>query len=122
MGGSISATSSSPPTTSTAKWSSMSGCPAADAQRRPSVEGRDELRFEELRSDLHDLTDAITGLGIELEAINMSVRAFTAHVVGEDPLRNHLYYGGAAGERPGPRPPARGNAGGEREASEEKSD
>src|SRR5918994_7658080 len=118
MGGSISATSSSPPTTSTAKWSSMSACPAGDAQRRPSVEGRDELRFEELRSDLHDLTDAITGLGIELEAINMSVRAFTAHVVGEDPLRNHLYYGGPAEEGRAPEPPAWVNAGAESEASE----
>ena len=82
------------------------------------MEGRDELRFEELRSDLHDLTDAITGLGIELEAINMSVRAATAHLIGEDPLRNSLYYGGPAEEGPAPEPPAWVNSGAESEAGE----
>jgi hypothetical protein len=34
------------------------------------------------------LYDAITGLGIELEALNMSTRALTAHLIGEDPLRS----------------------------------
>jgi hypothetical protein len=46
------------------------------------------------REDVHDLYDAITGLGIGLEALNMSVRALTAHLTGEDPLRDSLYYGG----------------------------
>jgi hypothetical protein len=38
------------------------------------MEARD---LQELRSDLHDLYDAIGGLGIEAEALNMSVRALT---------------------------------------------
>jgi hypothetical protein len=83
------------------------------------MEGRN---LQELRGDLHDLTDAITGLGIELEAINMSVRALTAHLIGEDPLRNSLYYGGPAEEGPAPEPPAwvnGGEAAGERLATAE---
>jgi hypothetical protein len=55
------------------------------------MEGRD---LQELRGDLHDVCDGITGLGIELEALNQSVRALTAHLTGEDPLRDSLYYGG----------------------------
>jgi hypothetical protein len=55
------------------------------------MEARD---LQELRGDLHDLYDAIGSLGIELEAMNMSVRALTAHLTGEDPLKDSLYYGG----------------------------
>jgi hypothetical protein len=54
-----------------------------------AMEGRD---LQEVRGDLHDLYDAIGGLGIELEALNMSVRALTAHLTGEDPLRDSLYF------------------------------
>jgi hypothetical protein len=71
------------------------------------VEDRD---LQEIRSDLHDLYDVIASVGIELEAINMSVRALTAHLIGEDPLRNSLYYGGPAEEGPAPEPPAWVNA------------
>jgi hypothetical protein len=62
------------------------------------------------REDIHDLYDAITGLGIELEALNMSVRALTAHLIGEDPLRDSLYYGGPAEEGAAPEPPPWMNA------------
>jgi hypothetical protein len=68
------------------------------------MEGRD---LQEVRGDLHDLYDAIGGLGIELEALNMSVRALTAHLIGEDPLRDSLYFGGERGPDPDPQPPAR---------------
>jgi hypothetical protein len=67
--------------------------------RRPAVESRD---LQELRGDLHDLYDAIGVLAIELEALNMSVRALTAHLVGEDPLRDSLYYGGPVEEGAAP--------------------
>jgi hypothetical protein len=59
------------------------------------------------REDVHDLYDAIGGFGIELEALNMSVRALTAHLIGEDPLRDSLYFGGERGPDPDPQPPAR---------------
>jgi hypothetical protein len=64
------------------------------------------------REDLHDLYDAITGLGIELEALNMSVRSLTAHLTGEDPLRDSLYYGGPVEEGAAPEPPPWVNASG----------
>jgi len=57
----------------------------SDGSRNQRTE-RGEI--QELRGDLHDLYDAITGLGIELEALNMSTRALTAHLIGEDPLRS----------------------------------
>src|SRR5215203_2541460 len=76
------------------------------------MEGRD---LQELRGDLHDLYDAIGGLGIELAALNMSVRSLTAHLTGEDPLRDSLYYGGPV-EEAAPEPPSWVNASGAGEA------
>jgi hypothetical protein len=68
--------------------------------RRLGTESRD---LQELRGDVHDLTDTIGGLGIELEALNTSVRALTAHLIGEDPLADSLYFGDSeAGETSGP--------------------
>jgi hypothetical protein len=54
--------------------------------------------LQELRGDLHDLTDTIGGLGVELEALNMSTRALTAHLTGEDPLKDSLYFGDEGGD------------------------
>jgi len=62
--------------------------------RRLGTESRD---LQELRGDVHDLTDTIGGLGIELEALNTSVRALTAHLTGEDPLKDSLYFGDEQG-------------------------
>ena len=76
------------------------------------MEGRD---LKELRGDLHDLCDAVGGLGIELAALNMSVRSLTAHLTGEDPLRDSLYYGGPV-EEAAPEPPSWVNASGAGEA------
>jgi len=64
-----------------------------------------DRQLQELRGDLHDLYDAIGGLGIELEARNMSVRALAAHLIGEDPLRDSLYYGAPVEEGAAPEPP-----------------
>jgi hypothetical protein len=66
------------------------------------MEGRD---LQELRGDLHDVCDAVGGLGIELEALNMSVRSLTEHLTGEDPLKDSLYYGGPVEEEAAPEPP-----------------
>jgi len=66
-----------------------------------------EQQLQELRGDLHDLYDGITGLGIELVALNQSVRALTAHLTGEDPLRDSLYFGSEAGPaEEAPEPPS----------------
>jgi hypothetical protein len=37
------------------------------------------------------------GLGIELEALNTNGRALTAHLTGEDPLKDSLYFGDEQG-------------------------
>jgi hypothetical protein len=71
-----------------------------------SIDQRSERgEIQELRGDLHDLYDVIGGLGIELETLNMSVRALTAHLTGEDPLEDSLYYGGAQDGDPDLHPP-----------------
>jgi hypothetical protein len=46
------------------------------------------------------------GVSIELEALNMSMRALMAHLTGEDPLRDSPYYGGPAEEGAVPEPPS----------------